>query len=183
MTDLAGDDAIDRDLLIGELEAARFAETELREETWNPLDWVYLLGGGLFSLLAREFAPLGVRLASVAGRLEGLPEVVAAARATIVGHGGRPVGRFQTETALKQLAGIEELIADALAGRRRRGRRSGGGRRPPAPRRGRRDGAAGHVRARDPPPRRRAARERGRGPARRRSSSRRRCATRCARTS
>jgi uncharacterized protein (DUF885 family) len=114
MTDLAGDDAIDRDLLIGELEAARFAETELREETWNPLDWIYLLGGGLFSLLAREFAPLDVRLASVAGRLEGLPEVVAAARATIVGHGDRPVGRFQTETALRQLAGIEELIADAL---------------------------------------------------------------------
>jgi uncharacterized protein (DUF885 family) len=114
MTDLAGDDAIDRDLLIGELEAARFAETELREETWNPLEWIYLLGGGLFSLLAREFGPLDVRLASVAGRLERLPEVVAAARATIVGLGDRPVGRFQTETALRQLVGIEELIADAL---------------------------------------------------------------------
>ena len=42
MTDLAPDDAIDRDLLIGELEAERFAETELREDAWNPLDWVYL---------------------------------------------------------------------------------------------------------------------------------------------
>jgi uncharacterized protein (DUF885 family) len=114
MTGLAGDDAIDRDLLIGELEAAEFSEVELREETWNPLAWIYLIGGGLFSLLAREFAPLDVRLASVAGRLERLPEVVDAARAVIVGHAGRPVGRFQTETALKQLPGIEELIADAL---------------------------------------------------------------------
>jgi uncharacterized protein (DUF885 family) len=114
MDDLEGDDAIDRDLLVGELEAARFSEVDLREETWNPLDWIYLLGGGLFSLLAREFAPLDVRLGSVAGRLERLPEVVAAAKLTLVGHAGRAVGRFQTETALKQLSGVEELIGDAL---------------------------------------------------------------------
>ncbi|MDO8483559.1 MAG: DUF885 family protein, partial [Candidatus Limnocylindrales bacterium] len=113
-TELTGDDAIDRDLLIGELGAARFSETELREETWNPLDWIYLLGDGLFTLLAREFAPLAVRLTSVAGRLDGMPAVVEAAKANLVGHRGRPVGRFQTETALRQLPGIEELIADAL---------------------------------------------------------------------
>jgi len=114
MTDLVGDDAIDRDLLIAELEAAQFSETELREEAWNPLDWIYLLGDGLFTLLAREFAPLEVRLTSAAGRLEGVPAVIDAAKATLVGHAGRPVGRFQTETALKQLPGIEELIGDAL---------------------------------------------------------------------
>ncbi len=115
MTELHGDEAVDRDLLIGELEAARFAETELREDTWNPLDWVYLLGDGLFLLLAREFAPLETRLTSVAGRLETLPGVVEAAKVNLVGHGGRQVGRFQTETALKQLPGVEELIGDALA--------------------------------------------------------------------
>src|SRR5437879_6467818 len=54
MTDLTGDEAIDRDLLVGELEASRFADTELREEAWNPLEWVYLMGGGLFTLNARE---------------------------------------------------------------------------------------------------------------------------------
>ena len=118
MSELTGDDAIDRDLLVGELEAARFSEIDLREETWNPLDWIYLLGDGLFSLLAREFAPLDVRLTSVAGRLEGLPAVVEAAKATLVGHAGRPVGRFQTETAIRQIGGIEELIADALAAAR-----------------------------------------------------------------
>ena len=114
MSELSGDDAIDRDVLIGELEAERFSEIDLREETWNPLEWVYLLGDGIFTLLAREFAPLAVRLASVAGRLEGLPAVVEAARERLVGHAGRPVGRFQTETALQRLPGIEELVADAL---------------------------------------------------------------------
>ena len=115
MTDLPAEDAIDRDLLIGELEASRFSETVLREDTWNPLDWVYLAGEGLFTLLAREFAPLADRLTSTAGRLEGLPAVFEAARATLVGSADRPVGRFQTETALRQLAGVEVLIADAVS--------------------------------------------------------------------
>ena len=114
-TDLSPDDAIDRDLLIGELEAARFADTDLREEAWDPLWWVYLAGDGFFPLLAREFAPLADRLASAAGRMETLPEVLEAAEASLVGHSGRPVGRFQTETALKQLAGISELVDDALS--------------------------------------------------------------------
>ena len=114
MSDLSADEAIDRDLIVGELEAARFAETELREDAWNPLDWVYLVGDGLFTLNAREFAPLADRLASTAGRLERLPALLDAAREALVGHDGRPVGRFQTETALRQLPGIEELIRDAL---------------------------------------------------------------------
>ena len=115
LRDLTADEGIDRDLLLGEIEAMRFTEGELREDAWNPLEWVYLIGEGLFLLIAREFAPLGDRLASVASRLEGLPALLASAKAVIVGVDGRPVGRFQTETALKQLAGVTELIGDALA--------------------------------------------------------------------
>src|SRR5262245_15348814 len=86
MTELTGDDAIDRDLLIGELEAARFEDMVLREETWNPVHWIYLIGDGLFTLNAREFAPLADRLRSTAGRLETLPPVFDAARVALVGH-------------------------------------------------------------------------------------------------
>jgi uncharacterized protein (DUF885 family) len=113
--ELTPDERIDRDLVLKELDAARFHETRLRQETWDPLSWVYLLGGGIFPLLARDFAPLGARLASVAGRLEGVAGVLAAARAELVGHGTRPVSRLHTETALRQLAGIEDLIADAVS--------------------------------------------------------------------
>ncbi len=112
---LSPDDAIDCDLLVMELEAERFGETELREETWNPLEWVYLLGGGLFPLVARDFAPLAERLSSVAARLQGIDAVVDAAIATLVGHDGRPVARFHTEKALEQLPGILELADDAIA--------------------------------------------------------------------
>jgi uncharacterized protein (DUF885 family) len=114
MNRLGTEDAIDRDLLIGELEAARFNETILREDAWNPLEWVYLVGNGLFTLTAREFAPLADRLASVAGRLEGIPAVLDGAKERLVGLPDRPVGRFQTEAALRQLPGIGEQIDDAL---------------------------------------------------------------------
>ena len=109
------DEQIDRDLLLAELAAHRFSETVLREERWSPLDWVYLLGDGIFPLIARDFAPLAERLTSVAGRLEGMPAVVAAAREALTGHDGRPVARFHTEKAISQFSGIAELIDDALA--------------------------------------------------------------------
>jgi uncharacterized protein (DUF885 family) len=111
---LSPDELIDRDLLLTELDAARFQETKLREEWWNPLEWVYILGGGLFPLLVREFAPLANRLTSIAGRLEGIPAVVDASVDTLTGFDGRPVGRFQTETALNQLPGVVELVDDAV---------------------------------------------------------------------
>ena len=112
---LTPDEAADRDLLRMELDADRFEQLELQEDHWDPLTWVYHLGDGLFTLLSREFAPLADRLASVAGRLEGMPAVLADARDMLVGtDDGRPVGRFQTETALAQLPGVSELIDDAL---------------------------------------------------------------------
>lgn len=112
---LSPDERVDRDLLLGELAARRFGETELRDERWDPLIWVYLMGSGIFPLLGREFAPLGTRLTSVAERLEGLPEVVAAASRELVGLEGRPVSRLHTETALRQLDGVADLVDQALA--------------------------------------------------------------------
>jgi hypothetical protein len=88
---LSRDETIDRDLVLGELEAMRFGETELREDTWDPVAWVYLLGDGLFTLLSREFAPLADRLASVASRLETLSVVTTRPRrrSSAPGQGGR----------------------------------------------------------------------------------------------
>src|SRR5207245_4237427 len=72
------DQQVDRDMLLGRLEALRFAEIELREEAWSPMAWVYLIGEGLFGLVAREFAPLAVRLTSLAARAEALPGLISA---------------------------------------------------------------------------------------------------------
>ncbi|HSL32403.1 MAG TPA: DUF885 domain-containing protein [Candidatus Limnocylindrales bacterium] len=111
---LTSDERIDRDLIRGELEEARWVETELREDRWSPLDWVYLLGDGLFPLISREFAPLADRLESFAQRLDRLPAVLDGARESLVGTDGRPVARFHTEKAIDQWSGIAELIDDAI---------------------------------------------------------------------
>lgn len=112
---LSADERIDRDLLISELEALQFSEDVLRQETWDPLEWVYLLGFGLFPLTAREFAPLAARLTSLAGRLESVEAVLEGAREVIGTHTTRPVSRLHTETAIRRLPGIGSIASDAIA--------------------------------------------------------------------
>ena len=111
---LRPDERIDRDMLLGEIDAFRFADAELRQETWDPLAWVYLIGGGLHPLTAREFAPLADRLASVAGRLEGVPRIIADAQATL-GTGPRPISRLHAEVAGRRIGGVAHLGRDAVA--------------------------------------------------------------------
>lgn len=109
------DTALDLAVVRGELEAIRFAEAELRADAWNALDWVELAGAGLFLLLAREFAPLADRLASVAARLEALPVLLETARAELRGTADRPPSRLHAEAALEQLPGVVALVDEALA--------------------------------------------------------------------
>jgi uncharacterized protein (DUF885 family) len=112
---LSPDERIDRDLLLSELAAMHFDEAELREAAWDPLSYVYLLGGGIFPLLARDFAPPATRLASAASRLERMPAVLQAAQSQLGRLNARPVSRLHLEMALRQLPGIGSLADDALA--------------------------------------------------------------------
>ncbi|MGD0862203.1 MAG: DUF885 domain-containing protein [Candidatus Limnocylindrales bacterium] len=112
---LTPDERIDRDLLVSELAALRFDEADLREGSWDPLSYVYLIGGGIFPLLARDFEPLATRLGSVASRLERLPAVLTAARGQLGRINSRPVSTLHLEMALRQLPGIGSLVDDTLA--------------------------------------------------------------------
>ena len=112
---LTPDERVDRDLVLGELAAFRFGESELREDTWDPLGWVYLMGFSLHPLLAREFAPLSVRLASVAGRLEGIPRIIDDARAVLGSNPARPVSRLHAEIAAQRVGGVAGLAREAVA--------------------------------------------------------------------
>ena len=82
----AGLDALDADSLSAEhrVDAAIMADSvarrifeldELREHTWNPLP--ANPGKAIYMLLARDFAPLPDRLASVAARLAEIPRTLA----------------------------------------------------------------------------------------------------------
>ena len=110
---LVPDDQTDRDLLLEQIDHMLFELEVMAEERWNPLGYVYLAGDGLFTLLAREFAPLADRMASLAGRVEGLPRLFAAAAANLTGLPGRPVSLLHLDTALAQLDGVMELIEQA----------------------------------------------------------------------
>jgi uncharacterized protein (DUF885 family) len=111
---LSRDDAVDRRILLEQVDAMRFGEETLREDTWNPLGYVYLFGNGLFMLLARGFAPLDERLRNTVSRLRGLPAALDAARETLAVGGPRPVSRFHTEKAVERMVGVADLARSAI---------------------------------------------------------------------
>jgi len=124
---LTPSERIDRGITLEAIDAAEFEEAELRELAWDPLSYVYLAGSGLFSLLAREFAPWQHRGTAFLGRLRGLPSLLDAAAAALTGLPGRPVSLLHAETALAQLGGVSELIDQGVAESERRAAESGAG--------------------------------------------------------
>src|SRR5690606_25183155 len=63
-TALSPVNAIDREILGARIEAQIFSLETLREHEWNPLH--YNVGGAIYALLERDFAPLGERLRNAA---------------------------------------------------------------------------------------------------------------------
>ena len=121
--ELSPDERIDRQILRYAFAADAFALEELCEASWNPMSYVYLAGDGLFTLLAREFAPREVRLRSAASRLRGLPQLLEQARANLLAprHGpagsgaARHVSRVHTEKAIVTMPGVADLARTAAA--------------------------------------------------------------------
>ncbi len=111
---LSREEEIDRRVLLGVIDELRFDEEELDELSWSPITYSYLLGGGLFSLLSREFAPLDQRLASAAGRMEGIPTALEAARDNLTSGRGRAVSGFHVEKAIVTMPGVADLCRTAV---------------------------------------------------------------------
>jgi len=112
--DLGREEDIDRRVLLSTIDELRFDEEELDEPAWSPIVYTYLLGGGLFGLLSREFAPVEQRLASAAARMEGIPAVLDAARANLTSGRSRAVARFHTEKAVDTIPGVADLCRTAV---------------------------------------------------------------------
>lgn len=105
--DLNPQNSVDLRILRDQLESRLFSIDTLREHEWNPL--AYNMGGAIFALVARDFAPLSARLMSVKGRLAAIPAVVEAARANL-----KNPPRIYTETAIIQNKGNIALITTEL---------------------------------------------------------------------
>ena len=98
---------VDAAILVNALELRRFELEELREHEWDPLS--ANPGTAVYTLLARDFAPLGDRLRSVAGRLAAVPGMLETARASL-----ERMPRVHVETAIGQFTGTRTLLATEL---------------------------------------------------------------------
>ncbi len=99
---------IDLAILRNQLESTVFAVDEIGAHRWNPL--VHTVGGAIYGLVARDFAPLRERLEDLMDRLDGVPAALDAAREIL----DNPP-RVYTETAIIQNRGTIGLILDDLA--------------------------------------------------------------------
>jgi uncharacterized protein (DUF885 family) len=84
---------------------------ELQEWAWNPLVYTQLAGGSIYGLVAREFAPMEQRLASVSRRLEQFPRLYQQIRATL---DPQRVPSVHAETAVKQNRGVLSILENMV---------------------------------------------------------------------
>ena len=104
---LNGANQVDYRILRANVRSMIFQLEDLKEHQWNPM--AYNLGGAVYSLVAREFAPLPERLASLQARLNSVAAVVSAAKANL-----QNPPRIHTETALQQNQGTLRLVSEGL---------------------------------------------------------------------
>jgi len=100
---LSAEHRVDAAMMADSVARRVFEIDELAEHAWNPL--LANPGRAIYMLLARDFAPLPDRLASVAGRLAEVPGALAEARRQL---GAMP--RVHLETAIGQFDGTIALV-------------------------------------------------------------------------
>lgn len=107
---LSEQNQIDAEILDEHLRSGLFAIDELKAPEHHPVLYTNLIGEGLDPLVTRSFGTLEQRMASLLGRLDGIPAIVAVAKQRL----GRPA-RIQTETAIQQNKGLIALVETQLA--------------------------------------------------------------------
>lgn len=103
---------VDAALLENALRAQIWQTETLQSWAWNPLYYQSLAGGALYSLMAREFAPLPRRLDAATARMERLPRLLAQARSQLV---PARVPAPHAETYAAQNPGLKSIVADMIA--------------------------------------------------------------------
>ncbi len=96
----------------------------LQSWAWDPMMYSQIAGGALYTLMARDFAPLAQRLNSAAARMEQIPVLFAQMRANL---DPARVPKIHAETVARQNKGILSIVdslivpqADALQGEERK---------------------------------------------------------------
>jgi uncharacterized protein (DUF885 family) len=109
---LSQQNQIDATLLADEIKAGLFQLDELKSRDRDPVLYTGLIGEGFDPLVNRNFGTPATRLASVIGRLDSLPALLAAAKSRL-----QHPPQVATETAITQTAGLIDLVEHDLAKR------------------------------------------------------------------
>jgi uncharacterized protein (DUF885 family) len=111
-TRLARANQVDALLLLHDLQSERWRIQTLEDWRWNPLIYTHIAGDGLYSLLARDFAPAPERLKNLGKRLDELPRFLAQVREVLE---PARVPKVHAETAAKQNAGLIAMLDGEIA--------------------------------------------------------------------
>ena len=98
---------VDAAILHNDIESSIWSADTLQEWAWNPLIYINISGSSVYGLVARDFAPLEVRLANAASRLEQMPRFMQQARDSIQ---AARVPKIHAETAIRQNLGLVSII-------------------------------------------------------------------------
>jgi uncharacterized protein (DUF885 family) len=105
-----GANSVDFRVLKENIDYKIFQAEELKEPDWNPLVYNQSLANSLYLLVARDFAPPEKRIPNLRQRMEGIPRVIAQAKANL-----QHPPRVHTETAIEQTQGAINLVREGLA--------------------------------------------------------------------
>jgi len=102
---------IDAAMLRHRLRAQLWHLEHLQEWAWNPMAYTGLAGNAVYSLVARDFAPVEERLNHVTSRLAELPRLLEQVRETLE---PARVPKVHAETAVKQNPGIVRMLDEMV---------------------------------------------------------------------
>ena len=106
-TKLSRENQIDYAMLSNQVRSDIWAVETLQGWAWDPTIYSQLAGGALYTLMAREFAPMPERLRSATARMEKLPKLFEEMHANLDPN---RVPKIHAETVSKQNKGVLSLV-------------------------------------------------------------------------
>src|SRR6266481_249355 len=107
---VTGANNVDFRILKENIDYKIFQAEELKQPDRNPLIYNQSLANSLYVLVARDFASPEKRIPNLRQRMEGIPRVIAQAKANL-----QHPPRVHTETAIEQTQGAINLVREGLA--------------------------------------------------------------------
>lgn len=110
-TKLSRANQVDAALLSNALRSGIWTTETVQDWAWNPLNYQGIAGGAIYTLMAREFAPLTKRLEAATRRMELMPALLKQARSELVPE---RVPVPHADTYSKQNKGLKSIIGEMI---------------------------------------------------------------------